>query len=347
MPRELTVGELRERVGGEIEGDASTPVTGVAPLEGATGQDLSFLATRKYLSYLSGTQAAAVIVSRDVGDLGEVPETTVLLWVEDAHIALAEALEFLYPPRARKTGVAPTAILEGGVEFGSGVWIGPYAVVGEGSQLGDDVSVGAHTVVGAGCRIGHGTELREHVTLYAGTVVGARCIIHSGVRLGVDGFGYVFDEGGHRKVPQVGRCVVEDDVEIGANTTIDRGSVGDTRIGAGTKIDNLVQIGHNVRIGRNCVLAGQVGIAGSSRLGDGVALAGQVGISGHVSLGDGVRVAAKSGVGGDIPAGETYFGSPARPHTQVMRAYAVFLRLPELFRRLRHLEQRVGTEPDS
>lgn len=344
MERVLTIEELSERVGAEVVGDPSARVTGAAPLDSAEPGELSFLATRKYLPYLSGTQAAAVLVSRDLGDLGDVPKTTTLLWVDDAHVALAEALDLLYPEEPRQPGISDTAILEPGVELGQAVRIEPYAVIGEGARLEDSVTIGAHSVIGAGCRIGPGTEIKPHVTLYPETVIGARCIIHSGARLGVDGFGYVFREGGHRKVPQVGRCVVGDDVEIGANTAIDRGSVGDTQIGEGTKIDNLVQIAHNVRIGRNCILAGQVGIAGSTRLDDGVALAGQVGISGHLQLGARSRVGAKSGVSSDIPEGEAYFGYPARSLTAVMRANAVFLRLPELWRKVRRVEKRLGLE---
>jgi UDP-3-O-[3-hydroxymyristoyl] glucosamine N-acyltransferase len=262
-----------------------------------------------------------------------------VLWVADAHLALAEILTLLYPAAARKPGIAPTAVLGPGVELGAEVAIGAHAVVGGGAKLGRGVRVGAQSVIGEGSEIGDGTELMAQVSLYPNTVVGARCIIHSGARIGVDGFGYAFDGKSHRKIPQVGRCVIEDDVEIGANTCIDRGSVGETRVGAGTKIDNLVHIAHNVRIGRNCIIVAQVGIAGSTVIGDGVALAGQVGIIGHLTIGDGAKVAAQSGVSHDIPAGETWFGYPARSLTQVMRASAAFLKLPELIRKVQRIEQ--------
>jgi UDP-3-O-[3-hydroxymyristoyl] glucosamine N-acyltransferase len=344
MAEGLRVGDLAKRVGGEITGDPSVEVTAAASLESAKETDVSFLASRRYLPYLSGTRAAAVIVGRDLGDLEEVPQGVVLVRVDDAHAALAEALDLLYPLRPPAPGLAPTAVLGRGIELGEGVRIGAYAVVGARVHLGDGAVIGEHCVVGDDCRIGRQTELKPHVTLYSDTVLGDRCIVHSGARLGVDGYGYVLQDGAHRKVQQVGRCVVEDDVEIGANTTIDRGSVGETRIGAGTKIDNLVHIAHNVRIGRGCLIVAQVGIAGSTTVGDGVALAGQVGIVGHLNIGDGVRVAAQSGVSSDIPAGETYFGYPARPHTKVMRANAVFLRLPEMWRRLRRVERRLDLE---
>lgn len=344
MAEGLSVGELAKRVGGEVAGDPSVKVSAAAPLDSARETDLSFLASRRYLPYLSRTRAAAVIVGRDLGDLQEVPEGVVLVRVDDAHIALAEALDLLYPAEPRAPDVAPTAVLGRGVELGEDVRIGSYAVIGARTQVGEGATIGDHCVVGEGCRIGRETELKPHVTLYPGTVLGERCIIHSGARLGVDGYGYVLQDGTHRKVQQVGRCVVEDDVEIGANTTIDRGSLGETRIGAGTKIDNLVHLAHNVRVGRNCLVVAQVGIAGSTTLGNGVALAGQVGVIGHLQIGDGARVAAQSGVSTDIPAGETYFGHPARPHTQVMRANAVFLRLPDMWRRLRRVERHLELE---
>lgn len=344
MSNRLTVGELADRIGAQLVGDPSGHVKGAAPLETAGSEEVSFLARRKYLPYLGGTRAAAVIVSRDLGELSDAPQGTALLWVDDAHLALSEALALIYPEQPKQAEIAPTACIGEGVEMGRGVNIGPYAVVGAGSKVGDGVCVGAYTAIGEGCEVGAGTELKHHVTLYAGTIVGARCIIHSGARIGVDGFGYVYHEGAHRKVPQVGRCIVEDEVEIGANTCIDRGSVGETRIGAGTKIDNLVHIAHNVRIGRDCVIVAQVGIAGSTTLGDGVTLAGQVGLVGHLNIGDGAIVAAQAGVSNDIPAGETWFGYPARPRTQVMRANAAFLKLPELMRRVRRIEERIDSQ---
>jgi UDP-3-O-[3-hydroxymyristoyl] glucosamine N-acyltransferase len=344
MPNSLTVGELGERLGAELVGDSGGRVDGAAPLETAGESDISFLARRKYLPYLGRTRAAAVIVSREVGELGEVPQGTALLWVDDAHIALSETLGLIYPAESSPAEIDPTARVAPGVELGRGVSIGACATVGPGSKIGDGVRIGAHTSVGKRCEIGRDTELKDHVTLYADCVIGERCILHSGARIGVDGFGYVLHEGAHRKVPQVGRCVVEDDVEIGANTCIDRGSVGETRIGAGTKIDNLVHIAHNVRIGRSCIVVAQVGIAGSTTLGDGVVLAGQVGLIGHLNIGDGAIVAAQAGVSNDIPAGETWFGYPARPRTQVMRANAALLKLPELMRRVRRIEEQIDSQ---
>jgi UDP-3-O-[3-hydroxymyristoyl] glucosamine N-acyltransferase len=346
MSTSLSVRRLAEHLGAELIGDPECVVKGAATLETATADDVSFLARRKYIPYLCSTRAAAVIVSRELGEIDEIPEDTILLWVDDAHLALAEALSLLYPEPPRKAEIAPTATVGPEVELGTDVSVGDYSVVGAGSKLADGVKVGPLCFIGEGCVVGEGTELKDQVSLYDKTFVGARCILHSGTRVGVDGFGYVFHENEHKKVPQVGRCVIEDDVELGANVCIDRGSVGETRVGAGTKIDNLVHIAHNVKIGRNCIIVAQVGIAGSTNVGHGVALAGQVGIIGHLNIGDGAKVAAQAGVSHDIPAGETWFGYPARPRTQAMRASAAFLKLPDLIRRVQRIERKLGSDDD-
>jgi UDP-3-O-[3-hydroxymyristoyl] glucosamine N-acyltransferase len=346
MSTSLRLGRLAEHLGAELIGDPECVVKGAATLETATADDVSFLARRKYIPHLCSTRAAAVIVSRDLGEIDEIPKDKSLLWVDDAHLALAEALALLYPEPPRKAEIAPTAKVSPEVELGADVSIGDHSVVGAGSKLADGVKVGPLCFIGEGCVVGEATELKDQVSLYDKTVVGARCILHSGTRVGVDGFGYVFHENEHQKVPQVGRCIIEDDVELGANVCIDRGSVGETRVGAGTKIDNLVHVAHNVRIGRNCIIVAQVGIAGSTNIGHGVALAGQVGIIGHLNIGDGAKVAAQAGVSHDIPAGETWFGYPARPRTQVMRASAAFLKLPELIRRVQRIEKKLDSDDE-
>jgi UDP-3-O-[3-hydroxymyristoyl] glucosamine N-acyltransferase len=213
-------------------------------------------------------------------------------------------------------------------------------VIGEGALIGARTRLGPHVTVGAGVVIDSDCALYSSVTLYAGTQLGPRVRVHAGARLGSDGFGYVFRDGAHAKIPHVGRCIIEADVEIGANTTIDRGSIDDTVIGAGTKIDNLVHVAHNVRIGRLCLLMAQVGVAGSVRLEDGVILAGQAGISGHLTIGAGARIAAQGGVFGSVPAGETWSGYPARPHREALRAQAAMFKLPSLIRALEKLISR-------
>jgi UDP-3-O-[3-hydroxymyristoyl] glucosamine N-acyltransferase len=234
-------------------------------------------------------------------------------------------------------GVAATARIGRGVTIGKRVAIGEHAVIGAGATIGEDAVIGANCVVGDGVSIGAGSRLWPSVTIYPGATLGARTIVHSGVRIGSDGFGYVFRDGGHQKIPHVGRCIIGDDVEIGANTTIDRGSIDDTVVGNGTKIDNLVHIAHNVRIGQKCLLMAQVGVAGSATVGDGAILAGQAGIRGHVTIGAGARVAAQAGVFGDIPVGESWSGYPARPHRDALRASAALFKLAGMIRRLEKL----------
>lgn len=325
--------------GGELRGDSDLQVRGVAPLDTAGPDDLSLVAGRRYLSYLEKTRAGAVLVSESLS--GEVPPRLAQVVVADPHASLARLLPELYPQPDLDPAVHPTAVLEPGVLVGQGVAIGAYAVVGEGTRLADRARIGAHVAIGSRCEIGEETVLHPHVTVYGGVRIGARCVVHSGVRLGADGFGYVWVDGGHRKVPQVGGCVVQDDVEIGANSTVDRGSIGDTVVGRGTKIDNLVHIGHNVRIGEHVIVVAQVGVSGSTDVGDGVVLGGQAGIVGHISIGAGARVGAQAGVIGDVPAGSTVSGYPARPHKEAMRAIAALQRLPGLVDRIKRIERAV------
>ena len=233
--------------------------------------------------------------------------------------------------------VDPTARLGRGVGLPVDARIEAYVVIGDGARLGRRAWVGAHCTIGPGVVIGDDVRLSPGVTIHSGAELGDRVAVHAGARIGNDGFGYVFRDGAHVKIPHVGRCLIGDDVEIGANTTIDRGSIDDTVVGAGTKIDNLVHIAHNVRIGRLCLLMAQVGLAGSVRVEDGALLAGQVGVSGHTTVGAGARLAAQAGAFGNIPPGETWSGYPARPHREALRAQAALFKLPRLVRALDRL----------
>jgi len=265
-----------------------------------------------------------------------------LLVVDDPSYALARLLAVLHPEARRPPGIHPTAILEPGCVVDPEAHVGPYAVIGAGSRIGAGAAVLAFVTVGRGCTVEEGAVLHPHAVLYDGTEVGARSIVHAGVVLGADGFGYATHGGAHHKVPQIGRTVLESDVEVGANTTIDRAALGETRIGAGTKIDNLVQVGHNVRVGRHCILCGQAGIAGSARLGDGVVLAGQSGVSGHIELGDGVQVAAKSAALSSLAPGSVVAGIPAVEMRKWRRQTVLLSRLEEMSRRVRALEKQLG-----
>jgi len=331
----LTASDIAGLVGGVLSGDADAGVTGVAPLDRAGEMDASFYASARYASAMAATRAAVVLVAPELAGAPSGARARII--VEKPHEAMLRVVERLHRPVRESVGVDPTARLGRGVRLGDGLSIGAYAVIDEGAELGDRVHVGPHCVVGRGVVVGDDSRLVSHVTLYPGAVLGRRVWVQSGARIASDGFGYVFRNGAHEKLPHVGRAVLEDDVEVGANSTIDRGSIDDTVIGAGTKIDNLVQIGHNVRIGRLCLIMAQVGIAGSARIGDGAILAGQAGISGHLAIGAGARIAAQAGVFGDVPAGETWSGYPARPHRASLRASAALFKLAGMMKRLERL----------
>jgi UDP-3-O-[3-hydroxymyristoyl] glucosamine N-acyltransferase len=325
-------------VGGTLAGEPNVEVRALAPLDRATPSDLSFLAAARYAPLYERTTAGTVLIAPEFADLATTAPARII--VARPHDAMLTVLPSLYRAPARDPGVHATARLGRGVSLGADVTIGPYAVIGDGAVLDDRAWVEAHAVVGAGVTLGADAHIFPGATLYSGTVLGARVAVHAGARLGSDGFGYVFRNGVHDKIPHVGRCIIEDDVEIGANTTIDRGSIDDTVIGAGTKIDNLVHIAHNVRVGRLCLIMAQAGIAGSVRIGDGVVIAGQAGLSGHVTIGDRARLAAQAGVFGDVPAGETWSGYPARPHRLSLRGSAAVLRLAEIIAKLERLVER-------
>ena len=337
----ITAEAIAALVSGELIGDGKAAVSGIAPLDRADSSQLSFLASGKYAPMMATTKAGVVLVDPEFRDAAGASPARII--VKQPLEKLLSLLPKFYPVEAQLPGVASTARIGKGASVGQRVSIGEYAIIGAGAKLANGVVIGAHSVVGEDVSIGEGARLWPMVTIYPGATLGARTIVHSGARIGCDGFGYVFRDGAHQKIQHVGRCIIGDDVEIGANTTIDRGSIDDTVIGNGTKIDNLVHIAHNVRIGEKCLLMAQVGVAGSVIVGDGAILAGQAGISGHLSIGAGARVAAQAGVFGDIPAGESWSGYPARPHREALRASAATFKLAGMMRRL---EKLLG-EPDS
>ena len=334
----LTASAIAALVGGTLRGKSDARVTALAPLDRAGADQLSFCASARYEPMLATTRASVVLVAPEV-DASRTAASAVITVAKPQEAMLA-VLPRLYPARARRPGIHPSAVIGRGASLGEGVEVGPHVHIGERARIGDRVTIDAGVVIGEGAQVGADSHLFPRVTLYPGTQLGSRVTVHAGAVLGSDGYGYVFRDGQHAKITHVGRCIIEDDVEIGAGTTIDRGSIDDTVIGAGTKIDNLVQIAHNVRVGRLCLIAAQAGISGSARIEDGVVIGGQAGFQGHHTIGKGARIGGQSGVFGDVPAGETWSGYPARPHKESLRAQAALFRLAGMLKRLERLLDR-------
>jgi UDP-3-O-[3-hydroxymyristoyl] glucosamine N-acyltransferase len=337
-PTTMTAAEVAAAVGGTLTGTREAIVDAIAPLDRATARDLSFLATAKYAPLFERSLAGVVLVTPALAESAGACASRVV--VASPHDALLSLIPRFYRAPIREPGIHPTAIVDKTARIASGATIEAYAVIREGAEIGERAWIGSHSVVGAGAKLGSDARLFPHVTLYPGTTLGDRVTVHSGARIGSDGFGYVYTKGAHEKIPHVGRCLIGNDVEIGANTTIDRGSIDDNVVGDGTKIDNLVQVGHNVRIGRLCLLVAQAGVAGSSRIEDGAVLAGQVGIAGHLTVGAGAKLAAQAGVISDVPPGETWSGYPARPHREALKASAALFKLSAMMKRLEQLLER-------
>jgi UDP-3-O-[3-hydroxymyristoyl] glucosamine N-acyltransferase len=330
-----TAKDVAQAIGARVEGDASLELSGVAAPERAGSHDLIYVETAKHAKRAAASQAGCVVAGEGV----PLPGKTVL---RSSHpkVAFAKAAELLLGRRPIASGIHPTAVVAPLARVGSDVSIGAYTVVGEDVHIGEGTQIGAHCVIGAGCWIGENCRLHPHVTLYAGMRLGNRVEIHSGAVVGADGFGYAFDGERYWKFPQAGIVEIGDDVEIGANTTVDRGSLDDTRIGEGVKLDNLVHVGHNVQIGAHTVIAAQTGISGSCKLGHHVVCGGQVGMGEHCTLEDRVIAGGQSGIlnGKTIWSGETVWGTPARPLAKFKEQYAWFARLPELGERVKKLE---------
>jgi len=333
-----TLAELAVELGGTVIGDDSVLIRGVAGIREALPGDVTFLANSRYEGYLVETRASAVICDREPRH-ASVP----LLQVDHPYLAFQKAVRLFRPELYQPLpGVHATAVVSPAAHVGPGASVGPHCVVEPGARIGAQTVLMAGCYVGVQASIGEGSLLYPRVVVREECVIGDRCILHAGVVIGADGFGFAFDAGRYHKVPQVGNVVLGDDVEVGANTTIDRATTDSTRIGDGTKIDNLVQIGHNVVIGRHCIIVAQVGISGSTQLDDFVTVGGQAGITGHLRLGRGVQVGAQSGVTKSLPPDTTVFGTPASPLTLAKRINAYLQRLPLLFERTKTLESRVG-----
>jgi UDP-3-O-[3-hydroxymyristoyl] glucosamine N-acyltransferase len=330
----FTATEIAKHTNGEVVGDGSIVLNGFAPADRAKPGDLTFAENSDYLALAEKSAASAIIVDKAISSSAKT-----LIRVGNPRVAFAKTLALFFPEPAFPPGIHPTAVIAKTAQIDPTAHIGPHCVVGERVRIGERSVLQGNNHVSADSKIGSETNIFPNATVYPRSEIGNRVRIHSGTVIGSDGFGYVPDNGIHRKVPQIGNVIIQDDVEIGSNVSIDRGALGPTIIGKGTKIDNLVQIAHNVVIGENSLIVAQAGVAGSTKLGSYVILGGQVGIAGHLKIGNGVSVAAQSGVMHNIPDGEKWFGYPAQPDKQTKRQMIALQQLPELIRRVNKLEK--------
>jgi UDP-3-O-[3-hydroxymyristoyl] glucosamine N-acyltransferase len=333
----LTASNIAENLQGEVIGDGSVLLTGFTSADRAGVGDLTFAEKDSFFALAEASAASAILVSGPF-----TSATKVIIRVPNARVAAAHVLALFYPPEQAPPGIDPSATIAASAQIDGTAHIGPGCVIGKHVKVGARSALRGGNHIGHDCVIGDDVGLFPNVVLYPRTQVGHRVSIHAGTVIGSDGYGYVFDKGRHLKMPQVGHVVIHDDVEIGANSAIDRGALGPTVIGAGTKIDNLVHVAHNVVIGRHCLIMGQVGFAGSTELGDYCVIASQSGINGHIKLGRQVTVGGKSGVMRDVPDGETVLGLPAVPDKQAKRQWVGIQKLPEMIVRMRELERQVA-----
>jgi UDP-3-O-[3-hydroxymyristoyl] glucosamine N-acyltransferase len=334
---QLTVGEIAAMINGVVEGDEHAIIRRPNTIEEAQNGEISFLADMRYEKYLYTTKSSAVLVGEDFQAKQDVPTT--LIRVKDIRKTLHALQQHFNQNNDKKKGISPNASVDSSVFIPEDSYVGDFAVVSNQCTIGKRVQIHGQVYLGEGCIVGNDTILYPGVRCYPNSIIGKHCIIHSNTVIGSDGFGFVPDENGQlSKVPHSGNVIIEDEVEIGANCTIDRGSMGSTIIGQGTKLDNLIQIAHNVKIGRNTVIAAQAGVAGSSSIGDHCMIGGQAGFAGHISVGNFVKVQAQSGINRNLQDNTSVYGSPALEYYNYLKSYAVFKNLPELNHRLRQLE---------
>jgi UDP-3-O-[3-hydroxymyristoyl] glucosamine N-acyltransferase len=331
----LTAQAVADLVGGRLLGDGGVRIRAVRPLDRAGPDALSFAVSSRYAAELGSSKAGAVLVPEELAGGPSGPRARIV--VPDPYKALVRVIGALFPREPPAPGIDPTARIGAGAVLGLDVSIGPFVVLGRNVRLGARSRLSPHVALGDGVVVGEDSMIGPGAVCYSGSRIGSRVVLKAGAVIGGEGFGYLGDGKGHTRIPHVGGCILEDEVEVGSNTCIDRGSLDDTMVGRGSKLDNLVQVGHNVRIGERCLIMAGVGIAGSTRIGNDVILAGHVGVTDHVVIGDRARLAAKSGVFGDIPAGAVMGGNPARANRQFLRAQAAMYRLAPIVDELERL----------
>lgn len=336
MSKTASLDHIARLVGGELVGDGNVSITGVNSVERAGAEDITFLAHPRYKAHLDTTRAAAIIVAPNFKGIKK-PHIV----VDNPYVALSQVLGYFYVSPPVSIGVHPLAVIGRNPKLGERISIYPWAVLGNDVELGEGVMIHPGACIGDNVKIGAHSVIWQNVSIYPGVTIGEKVTIHSGSVIGSPGFGYVWDGEKHRRIPQVGSVVIEDEVEIGANVTIDRGTMGDTRIGHGTKIDNLVQIAHNVTIGEHSIIVAQVGISGSVEIGRHVVLGGQVATTGHIQIGDRVKVAARTGISKDVPADAIMAGFAGVPHAEWRKSEVAVRRLPQLQTKVRELERRL------
>jgi UDP-3-O-[3-hydroxymyristoyl] glucosamine N-acyltransferase len=338
----ITLKELADYCSATLQGgDATATIFSAADIINAQAGQVTQLTSSRYSKHLKTTHASACFIATDFVVVDEVPEQVALLVCADPEMSFIKAVGLLHPELVYQKTIAPQAVLDTSVKLGNDIFIGPYAVIGAKTQIGDGCEILAGVYIGNHVTIGNNCRLHPYCVIYDDTVIGDNVIIHSGAIIGADGFGYKFRNYQHIKVPQVGNVVIENNVEIGANTCIDRGALGNTTIGTGSKIDNLVQIGHNNKIGKHVIMCGGVGVSGSCQIDDYAILAGSAGVADHVTIGQGAVVMARSGVANDVAAGSQVFGSPAKDKRLAYKEQVALGKLPELLKKVKLLEEKI------
>jgi UDP-3-O-[3-hydroxymyristoyl] glucosamine N-acyltransferase len=336
---EFSAKQIAEFIQGTIVGDENATVHTFAKIEEGIPGAISFLSNPKYTHYIYDTQSSIVLVNKDFEPEKEIKAT--LIKVDNAYESLAKLLNLYEMSKPKKTGVDPLAYIAPTAKIGENVYIAPFACVGDNAEIGDNTSLHPHATVGSGAKVGSNCILYPHATVYHDCRVGNNCILHAGSVVGADGFGFAPSPEGYEKIPQIGITILEDNVEIGANTCIDRATMGATIIRKGVKLDNLIQIAHNVEVGSNTVMASQVGVAGSTKIGEWCMLGGQVGVAGHITIGNKVNMGAQSGVHGSIKDGEALIGTPPIGLKNYFKSSAVFKKLPDMYLELNSLKKEI------